>query len=285
MKAFKIAAIILIITAGSIGSYLIIKNSSASQFSEKNAVSLKNSANSIYQNPIKWIEEKIQSFNNSSSSVESNAESNVAAGNGVNTDNLTKLVAGSLFNQMKGLDAGGKNPFNGENFDVNDSQNQELIQKSLSDMQSNPSALFDAKVETKDLKISGDNSQKAKSDYLGTIGDISRARLGDSEYQMTADETINNFNNDCAASNKDSVNLKIAGAYAAAGEDYLKVYVPSDWAELHARIIAYFKKANLVYSALGNCFEDPIKGYLATQILPQLVSENKDIQNSLAEQL
>jgi len=46
-----------------------------------------------------------------------------------------------------------------------------------------------------------------------------------------------------------------------------------------------YKKSDLVYRAIADCKKDPIKGYLAVQILPQLEDQSREMQNYLTDLL
>ncbi|NCO15551.1 hypothetical protein COW77_02200 [Candidatus Wolfebacteria bacterium CG18_big_fil_WC_8_21_14_2_50_39_7] len=274
MNPVKIAAIVLVISAGLIGSYFIIKNPvPASLPNETNDVS---ALKPLVQNPLKWVENTVKSLTDNSP-VEGGTNTKTE---NKNTTNLTELVAKTMFGQMKILDQGEKNPFQGQGFDSNDPQSQQLIQEALVNIQ-DPAALFNPSVENKDLKISTDNSLEAKVQYLKIIGDISRKHLGNSDYQRSAEQIIQEAEQDCLSYRSDSINLRLAASYKNTAQDYLGTSVSSDWTALHKQMITYFKKGNLIYETLGYCSEDPIKGYLAAQELPQFISGAQIIQEAL----
>jgi hypothetical protein len=278
MNPIKITTIVLIISAGLAGSYFIIKNSTSPLPS--NQTQDVSALTPLIQNPLKWVESMVKSFTDNSSVERGD---NIKTEN-KNTTNLTELVAKTMFGQMKILDQRGKNPFQGQGFDPNDPQSQQLIQEALASIQ-DPAAFFNPSVEDKDLKISTDNSRETKAQYLKIIGDISQKHLGNSEYQRSAEQIIQETEQDCLSYRSDSINLQLNASYKNAAQDYLGINVPSEWTNIHKQMIAYFKKGSLIYGILGNCSEDPIKGYLAAQELPQFISEAQIIQDKLNKEV
>lgn len=284
MKPFKIAAIFLIIGAGIIGSYLIVKNPATSSSSGQ---TLSVSNQDFTKNPIKWIEDAAKSVTDSANGLADIGNSLIKNNGNSDTENkdavnLTELAAQAIFNRMKNLDEAGQNPFEGQSFNPDDPQSQKLIEETLSGIQSsNP--FIPKLIKNEDIKILNDNSQKMKSEYLNAIESISQNRLNKYEYRRTAEQVMEDLNNDCFSPQTDSVNFKLAASYSAVAEDYLGIYVPSDWVELHKQIINYFKKGSLIYSAIGKCYEDPISESLAVQELSQFLSESQIIQDLLVK--
>lgn len=283
----KIAAILLIIGAGLVGSYLIIKNSvpslSASQIKNNSSQELSDQE-LLNQNPIKWLENKANSFTESIKDLtnlgKSGTEGAVSANaNDENSVNLTEMVAQTMFNKMKSLDQSGQNPFQGQGFDPNNEQSQKLIQDAAASMQGQGN-LFDPKIEDKDLKISSDNSKEAEFNYLISTQEKIRKYFNDSSLQPSEDQLMNNINQDCFGGGG-SVNSKIAEAYNNAANENLNMSIPSDWIDIHKSTIFYLKKGHLIFGAIANCIVDPMKGYLAVQALPQFAAEITAAQDAL----
>lgn len=286
MGPTKIAAIVLVIGAGLFGSYLIIRNS-VPVVPNGQAEEALSAGKPLAQKPVKWIEEATKFLNDPAKNLANSgsflAESENKSGDASkNPVNLTELVAKTMFGQMRSLDQSDKNPFQGQGFDPNDPQGQQLIQKAIAGIE-DPAALFNASVDDKDLKISQDNSKEAKIQYLKAVEEIAKnRRLNDFEYQRTSDQIIKDVNNDCLGSGS-SLNKELAGIYRSVVDDYIRLNVPFDWSDFHKSAIVYFKETNLVYQSLANCSNDPIKGYLAAQALPQLLEDGLKVRNLLNE--
>ena len=273
MNPVKIAAIVLIISAGLVGSYFIIKNSTSplpsSQTQDVSALTLP------IQNPLKWVENTVKSLADNFL-VERGA--NIKTEN-EDTVNLTELVAQAMFNKMRSLDEEGKNPFEGQGFDLNDPKNQKLLQETVASIR-DPSTIFNPKIEDKNLKISSDNSKEAKLVYLKSIQEIGQKYFGNPGFKRDSDQLIKDINQDCLG-NGNTVNSKIAIAYNDIATNYLNINVPSDWLDIHRTVIIYTKRGHLIFKALANCAMDPIKGWLAMKTLPQFASESQIIQEVL----
>ncbi len=283
----KIAAILLIIGAGLVGSYLIVKNSipflSASQI-KNNSGQESSDQELLGQNPIKWLENKANSFTESIKDMANLGKpatmgTDNANANDENSVNLTEMVAKTMFNKMKNLDQSGQNPFQGQDFDPNDEQSQKLIQEAVASMQGEGN-LFNPKIEDKDLKISSDNSKEAKFNYLISMQEKIRKYFNDSSLQPSEDQLMKNIDRDCFGGGG-SANSKIAEAYNNAANENLNISVPSSWADIHKETILFLKKGNLIFGAIAGCAIDPMKGYLAVQALPQLAGEITATQDAL----
>ncbi len=272
MKAFNIVAAILVIGAGAVGSYLIIKDSTQITNLEQGIVQ---KAIDDLKNPLSWI-------NNSTSTsgsfgLDSKTDSFLAERKSAQSVNLTQLVAQSMFGSMQKMDQSGENPF--ENFDSKNPENQKLIQEALNNFQ-DPSSIFGQSVDDKDLKILVDNSREAKMEYVQNIEKINQKRFSDPKYQRSLEQIANDVNNDCLG-NGYSLNRETAILYQNLIDDYLGSNVPSNWLDLHKTIIGHFKKAHSIYLALADCSADPVKGYLAVKTLPQLIEKAQEVQKLL----
>jgi len=267
MNPIKITTIILIISAGLVGSYFIVKKASP-PISDREDVSPLNETDSLFQKPIQWVE-KLKDFVNKQEEEPQNPAPEDSL-------NLTKMVAGSLFGRMKNLDQSSKNPFEGQGIDINDPENQKLIEEAVADI-TDP---FNPKIENKNLKISGDNSKEAKLNYLKSIQEIGQKYFGNPGFKRDSDQLIKDINQDCLG-NGNTVNSKIAIAYNDIATNYLNINVPSDWLDIHRTVIIYTKRGHLIFKALANCAMDPIKGWLAMKALPQFASESQIIQEVL----
>lgn len=276
MKAFNVAAAILVIGAGAVGSYLIIKDSTPTTNLEQGivqkAVDGLKTQDFLSENPLSWL-------NNSTSTSESGSKINSFSAGQKNYQpvNLTQLVAQSMFGSMQKMDQSGENPFG--NLDPNNPESRKLIAEALNNFQ-NPSLIFGQSIDNKDLKILSDNSKEAKAEYIQNIEKINQKRFSDSKYQRSLEQIASDANNDCLGSGS-SLNLETAVLYQNLTNDYLSLSIPFDWLDLHKAIINHFQKAHSVYLALADCSADPIKGYLAVKTLPQLTEKAQEVQKLL----
>ncbi|MEK7129356.1 MAG: hypothetical protein AAB858_03315, partial [Patescibacteria group bacterium] len=231
------------------------------------------------KSPIQWMEKAKDFISNPIESLGLNNENNEVDGNNdFENINLTEFVAKSSFTQMKNLDQSGKEPF--ENMDPNDPQNKAFIEKAIAGI-GDPSSFFNPTVDEKDLKISQDNSREAKTQYLKKLEQISNSRLlSNPTYFRTQDQFMKDVRIDCMTGGL-SIHKELAQLQRDLLNDYLNLSVPQDWLSLHKDLINYYQKNNLIYSALANCFQDPIKGNLAIQAFPQLVEEGGRIKDAL----
>jgi len=243
------------------GSYFIVKNFSS--LPEVKPIAGNSGSSLLAQtSPIKWVEQP---------------ERKIAEA--ANSYNATDFFAKSLFEKLKSSDQAGKNPFTIP--DPSDLNNQKFINGVVADL-GKDALSFDQTINAGDLEISSDNSKENKIKYLQAIAAITKNRFNDSKYVRSADQIISDIENDCKGSGS-SMNQEVANLYKNLVGDYLNLATPLDYLSLHKSIIAHFKKSQFIYSALANCSNDPIKGYVAAQELINLADNTQNIQNVLAK--
>lgn len=277
MNLTKMAAAFFIIAIALVGGYFMLQKSFPAPLTNNNSAEGKsdNSNNILGKNPIQWVEQIVKENISSSSQGGIQGTTNGLKTNSTSSDNLTQVVAASLFGQMQNLDQSGNNPFT--NFNANDPESQKLLAEAINGLQQNQTALFDQPIDDKNLKISNDNSQESKIRYLEAIKGITD-KFYDPKYQRSPEQIINDVNQDCLGQGG-SLNRESANLYSNMAVVYSALNVPSDWLDFHKKIISHFKSSNQVFQALANCINDPIKGYLAVNFLPQLVEEAYTIQD------
>lgn len=268
MNHVKIAAIILIISAGLAGSYFIVKNSAPATNGKEN-ISLLSETFQLPQKPIQWIEELKGFVNKQQEELKNSATSTSVPVD--NSSNLTKFVASSLFERMKNLDQKSQNPFEGQDFDPNDPQSQQLIQETLVSIQDS-TTFFNPSVEDKDLKISQDNSIEAKSKYFSETAQIILKNFNESSINFQ--KALESFTNNLDVSGIG----QIADAYSKILDGFLNTQVPSDYLDLHKRYIILLKKAKETYLGLADYNSDPIKASLSMQLVPKIAEAELEIK-------
>jgi len=284
MSAKRIAAIVFVMSAAVLISFFVIKgagpasNSNISASLAPNDESGQNPQNLLAQNPIKWVENLVKG--NFSEPTSNESQQNIQTTD-INSVNLTDLVGQSMFSQMQSLDQSGQNPF--ANFDPNSSNSQKILQQAINSVSNSDSdGLFTPAISDKDLKISSDNSKQAKVNYLNLLTAGGNQYLNDPTFDRTAEQIETDISQDCLGGGS-TTDSKIASAYKGVAENYLNINVPSDWLDFHKQLINYFKRGYLIFDALSNCLQDPIKGYLAAQAMLQFASETPAIQESMQQ--
>jgi hypothetical protein len=284
MSMLKFAAAILIIAIGLVGAYMIVKtpNLPAGTGTESLTENINGGANAE-EPSVKWLEksgsfisDKLGDLNNLFASAKNTIIQSVD-----NPKDATQQVSSLIFNKLKSMDEQGENPF--ESLDLSnldDPEVQKLIEEAISSVQ-NPLLLSTSTIDNSQLNISTDNSLATKVSYIEGIKKIINDKFSDPKYKRSPESLRSDINNDCFVGEENSLNRDFSVLYQDVVDDYEKLSIPSDWLEIHKKMIIYFKKANLVYRDLADCFNDPIRGYVAIWALPQLIEEGQQIQTSL----
>ncbi|MBI2515272.1 hypothetical protein HYV91_03815 [Candidatus Wolfebacteria bacterium] len=264
----RIAAIVLVISAGIVGSYLIVKNSAPTN---KNYLTLTQrgglAAKSVNPNPVQWVKAAQDSEISDKNFGSQSGAASLGASRDKSEDssNLTRFFAKTLFGRMQKLDQSGKEPF--QNFDIKDPQNKKLLDESIAEIQSSPASFLkeiSEDIDEQQIKITTDNSAESKSRYLEATAKIILSSANDSyRNQPVAVQRLLQAGD--AAGVRD-----IADAYSKIFNGFLNIEVPSSWSNLHLRYLRFLKKESAVYSGLLNFQTDPVKASLLIQLLPDL---------------
>lgn len=269
MNNIKIAAAVLILSSGVVGSYFIVKNSvpkvdSAQKIAESPI------QNIINDNPIKWFS-KINSTSsanfNSPDSLSPDIFKNTGRENDQYNSNLTQLVSQSLFSKMKSQDQAGSNPF--DNFNYQDSENKKLVESALLEFKN---LINDISVNDSDLKISNDNSGNTKAQYLEATGKI--ILDNSNEFYDNPGAALNMIVENSDLSGLNQVIISYSNIYNA----FLKTPVPSDWLSLHKNYLILLKQSEMAYSGIKDYKQDPIKAQLLIQAAQELSKKEAEIK-------
>ncbi|MCL4437646.1 hypothetical protein M1513_01235 [Patescibacteria group bacterium] len=277
MERTKIAAIVFVISAGIIASYMILKNSAPKYDSTKNGLTEENSTSSASQNPIKWLSKTIKdsgigNLTGELKSLFASEEEKISLPENIDFENinLTEFVAKSSFTQMKNLDQSGQDPFS---IDPNDPASKEFIEKAIAGIQ-NPAALFNPTVSDSELNISRDNSKEARKEYLAKAGQII---LEKAKYDVAnREKAIGDFSNNLNVSGINS----IVNTYAKYIDNFINMKTPSVYLDLHKRYIVFLKKSKMIYQGMADYGKDPIKASLSIQLIPDLLNEELATQEA-----
>lgn len=226
----KIALSALIFGGALVFSYFTFFNSlPALSNSEKSAENIVNPLANV-QNPIKWQTDKTGNQQNQNA---------VFSGSRFQqeNDNFTKNFIQAVQEQVI------KNQ-QGENFDPSQ------IQFSL--------GLVDS-LKDSEIKISSDNSQEAKKNYLKLLEEITKKDYYVDFIKKEPASIIVSIYKDL-----DPLPAKEAAiVYSQAATDFSAIEVPGDWKDFHKKLIIYFKNGAVIYDAMAQYLQDPIKGYAA----------------------
>jgi len=188
-------------------------------------------------------------------------------------NNLTQKIGENVFNQIKN-----QNETNPDFFssvpDIN-----AISQKIIKDSLENNKFLFTQPINETDLKISRDNSKETIIKYLAAINEIARSRMGNLNKNYL--EVLS----DVAKKNDFPLAGRFADINKNIANDYLGLTVPSNWIDIHKKLITHFKNSEIVFQAISDYSEDPINAYLAVQMIDQLETEVKKNQNNLYQKM
>lgn len=260
MNPIKITTIILIISVGLIGAYLIVKNSSHINSGETLAEKSENKL--ISQNPIQWLEDLVSFKDANLGGIDANS----GKLDNLESINLTKLLAESMFSQMRNMDQSGENPF--ETLNPNDPK---IIQEAVGNIQ-NLVSVLNQSINEKDIKISQDNSLANKGKYLEVTAGIILKKSNE-----LYKNPIKILEKAIDAGDVSEVN-KLADAYQNVFNNFLNTEVPSDWLDFHRRHLSILKKFEMAYRAIADFQNDPVKAYLFIQVLPELAKADVEIK-------
>lgn len=273
MERFKIAAIVLVLFGGAAGSYLIIKNS-ASQINFDSSKEIVNkTAQYIEENPIRWVNDLLLSSQNNLGSIGTDLSGRKNEGNDFN---LTQTFMQSLLAQMQQDGQDGNDSLKG--LKIDDRTSRKIIEEAALAVQASSTALLlSAEINITDLKISQDNSIKAKKQYIEAIGQISQNRIAgfNKNYIDVLEDVIKKKDVSSA--------LQLSEIYKNMADDYLNLAVPFDFASVHQKLITHFKNAEIVYSTLADYKRDPLMVSIAVEAIDQLVL-NAESNQALFEQ-
>ena len=269
MRAFKKYITILILGTGLIGSYLIVKNSEPAinpiqKLSEQQIKQPDNKP--LVNEPL--IENLIQQTKNATQ-----------PNNLYDRNNLTQNLGKGIFEQIKSKNFLNQNNEGGLaniNLISGDPVGDIFIENQI-----DFSLILD--INDTELKISPDNSQEAKIKYLAAVREINKRNFGDFN-KSYLEVVIDAFQKLEFSSAAHLVNI-----YKNLAGDYSNLNVPADWMAIHKNAIIFYKNSEIVYQAIANYPEDPIKAYLALEMIDGLIRSaeqtqevfNKEIQQLL----
>lgn len=261
MLKLKLLAAFLVIIAGLAGGYFILKNSIPDlDMSAKNSQkSGENSENLLQKSPLE-SDNKI-------------SPSGTTGAGYFNKTNLTEMLGNSFFSRINSQDAVDKIKSD-SSMGINPLSSQitnDLINKSQADFN------FITTISDSEIKITSDTSKTVKEKYLKEIGETIKKDFSNYNviYLQVIVDTYQKLDSSSA--------IKSAEVYGSLAKDFMAITVPADWVDVHKEIIMYYKNSEVVYRAMANYQTDPIKGYMALDMIDSLVKQAPEIQDKLAE--
>jgi|GEM_PF-2036649 len=269
MNRVKIFAIVLVILAGLVSSYLILRNPGQANVSGNiygaNDKIADLSKAILDKNPIQWVEKAKEQISVAADSAVSQVSGKQ---NSSGVPNLTNAIAKQMFSGMKNIAQNGVGDTQG-GFNSDDPQNQQLINDAINNIQ-NPFAGYDLSVDEKSIKISQDNSGQNKINYLEAVSNIIMKYRTDA-YRDPLSAV------DKAVMSADLSPLEqLIGTYKNLYSGLISLSVPSDWFALHKSYLEFMKKAEAVYSGIADISNDPVRASLFVQMAPDIL--NQEIQ-------
>lgn len=187
------------------------------------------------------------------------------------TDNLIHLYEKSIYQE----NASGLKNINGQNGLKPLSENSlaSLINESDNEHLNIPS------FEEKDIKISNDNSKEAQLAYLRKLGEISTNNFSG------FNKNISDVLKETISQNKTSSLEKYLEIASKQIDDLLALETPPLWKSFHLQNLNLWQKKLIVYGALVNTNNDPLKTILAIKEIFNVFEENDNLQKILDEKI
>jgi len=125
------------------------------------------------------------------------------------------------------------------------------------------------------LKITSVNSPSTKKQYLESL-------------QNTIQKCFGEFNKNAADILKDAFERgdissakKLSGIYGCSYDNLINITVPSEWLNIHKDLLVYYENAKIIYEAIGDYQNDPLKAYLALNEIENLINSAEQNQTIL----
>ncbi len=266
MNLVKNTAVILVILAGVVGSYFILKNPGPVTALGENDKISELSGQILDKNPIQWIEKAKEQISSIKDSVQGELSGD---SNSSEQINLTSLVARQMFGGMQEM-VGSEDASSA--FNPDDPKNREAIQNAISGVQ-DPLSYYDLSIDEKAINISQGDPEQSKMNYLEGVSVIIAQSDKIDVYRKPTDAV------DKAILLGDSSGLKqLAETYQNLFNGFMGLSVPADQLELHKKYLKFLKKAGIIYSGIGDFQNDPVKASLFFQMVPNVINEEIEIR-------
>ena len=185
--------------------------------------------------------------------------------------NLTEEIGKTMASKILGASKDLLNYKAGEEL----SQEEKQISDELTNQLKNKNYLpLNQPIDEKSLKIAAD-SISAKKQYLESLTAIVQKCSGEFN-KSVADVLKNVFEKNDPAPAK-----KLSEIYQCSYVSLINVSAPSPWLSLHKDLLVYYQNAKIIYEAISNYQNDPLKAYLAVNAIEGLIDSNNQLQTIL----
>lgn len=264
MNPLKLSGIFLVAVVLLIGSWFISKPSltipsTAPKTSLKETLFGNNGENLLNNFSIDNLKNLVKS-QTSNLSATSTEDQNL-------TDQLGKTMASNILGATSDL----LNYKSGES-----SPEQQQITNTLANQLKDQNYFsLDQPINDQSLKITSFNSVSTKKQYLEDLGN-------------TIQKCFNGFNKNVTDILKDAFEKgdvssakKLSEIYQCSYDGLIKITVPSEWLGLHKDLLIYYQNAKIIYTAIGDYQNDPLKAYLALNEITNLINSVEQNQTLL----
>ncbi|MDP1706652.1 MAG: hypothetical protein Q8L36_02425 [bacterium] len=255
MKKRKIAAL-LVIMLGITGSLLINSKASNSQQSTTDKI-----LNSIEANDLDYAKAG-ESGQNTDLTNNSLASANI-------TETITNVYLEEFFQKNQNLLGNPEELKNKVDLNLNDLVLPENIENNV---------FFFKPFQINDFRKTTDNSPAVQLTYLKKIGELNQKNF--SRINKSITNLVDNW-----LEKNDASGLKtyLQGAGQQI-KDLQEITVPPNWEQFHLQNLNLWQKKAIIYQAILNSEIDPLKTYLAIQEIPNIASENDNLQSIVNKQ-
>ena len=129
----------------------------------------------------------------------------------------------------------------------------------------------------KDIRVGEDNSIKAQVDYMNAIGSITQKNFGGFTMQTT--DILSEF----FEKNNPAPLAKYITIADGEIRDLLALEVPPQWKTWHLENLNLWVKKSVVYTAILDFKNDPLKATIALNDISSLLQQNKTLQKTLSD--
>jgi len=182
--------------------------------------------------------------------------------------NLTEEIGKTMASKILGASKDLLNYKAGEEL----SQEEKQISDELTNQLKNKNYLpLNQPIDEKSLKIAAD-SVSAKKQYLESLVAINQ------ECFKNFDKSVSNVLKDAFEKGDTSSSKKLSENYNCVFNDLINTPVPSDWVSFHKDLLTHYQNCKIVYEAIGNYQNDPIKASFALDAIKELINSAEQLQ-------